>query len=200
MKTFFLLLLSCLGALAQTNYVNTNGPIALVTILPTSIVNSNLIAYNVSWPLLVQNGWRQVVFTQSPSNGGVIDSYMLTFTNVGFGQCNMMVAAQHSLAADVLAAAIAADGAWTNRPDWSQLRTEGLTYSNLVWKYSPGHFLSYSNYATTPQTIMSYYSGLASTNAVSVSNTLDFLNATWMLQDFISVAGTSTNFPWRLVR
>lgn len=193
MKTFILLLLIGWSATAATTYyVNTNDN-SIVTALPTIIYLPGATVTGAGLADCARVGWRQVEWWQVASNGWAADSYTnSTATNV-FPMASMMIATKHHIAT-------AADGQWTNAPNWLSISNTAHTFSNLVYKYSPNHYTGgLTNFVTTPQTVVSYYSELTRTNAgVTASNSVDFLNATWMLSDIINFAGVSTNFPWRL--
>ena len=161
--------------------------------MPTSLLYQGVMYLPPPSNVLVAVGWRTVQEWQTVTSGWQVDSWVANTSTNPWPYATMRIATQHNIA-------IADDAAWTNRPDWSALNAEALSYSNLTWIYSPGHFLSYSNFNNTPQFIISYYKGIASSNSLTSSNAVDFMAATWYLTDFINAAGSSTNFPWRLVK
>ena len=188
MKHIFSIVVSigiCLSASGQ--FANTNTG-AISPTLPSTITSAGRVINGPSAAMANAAGWLTITNTQSPAAGWAVDSYTINATPPN---CSLTIATQHNIQ-------VAQDAVWTNSPNWLAIAGEAHTYSNLVWKYSPGHYTaSISNFVTTPQTIMQYYATNACTWATS-SNSIEFMQATWYLSDIISFAGVSTNFPWRL--
>ena len=193
MKTLLTLTLSlglAFAACGQTNFANvTSGTIAAS--LPMTISASNQFTLGPSSNMLWAAGWRMVNYVQQPANGWAVDTYTVSDTTNGF--CSLLIGSQHNIQ-------IAQDAVWTNSASWLTISNEAHTYSNLTWCYSPAHYTaSLTNFVNTPQFIVSFYTSWVKTNATAtVSNSVDFLNASWILADLINFAGSSTNFPWRL--
>ncbi len=195
MKTLpaLLLCLLCHSVRAQMNYANISNSTITAT-LPATLQTSDSITIGPSSNMLWLVGWRTVNFIQSPTNGWAVDSY--TISNTTNGYCSLLISTQHNIQ-------IAQDAVWTNAANWLTISNEAHSYSNLTWLYSPGHNVTgLTNFVNTPQFVVSYYQNWVRTNvpAATVSNSVDFLNATWMLADIISAFGSSTNFPWRLIK
>ena len=191
MKTLLIVSLCfiCLASRGQQNFANVNTGI-IAPSLPTEIRNASG-AFFAPTPVMCQSaGWRTITNVASPAAGMAVDSYTIVDTPPN---CYLTVATSHSIRA-------AQDAVWTNSPNWLAVSNNAHAYSNLTWCYSPAHYTaSLTNFVNTPQFIVAYYSSWVKTNAsATVSNSVDFLNASWLLQSIIDFAGSSTNFPWRL--
>lgn len=187
-----LLLGICLTAPAQTNFANINSG-ALVASLPTEIRMPDGSAFFGATKDMCQSaGWRTITNIAQPAAGWAVDSYTINDTPPN---CFLTISNQHNIQ-------VYQDGIWTNSPNWLTVSNNAHSYSNLTWCYSPAHYTaSLTNFVNTPQFIVAYYSSWVKTNAsATVSNSVDFLTASWALQSIIDFAGSSTNFPWRLIK